>query len=101
VSVVGIDGATGCLLVEGAKVFPLVLSNPPPVGDSTPDGRDAWAEVAAGGVSFVRTPAIAWDAAHVDAQLAEERAFLDAAQAHGLHGWLMPPRSSHRRRATR
>jgi hypothetical protein len=87
-SVVAVDPATGSLTIDGRKVFPIALAQPPPVGGQTPDGRDAWAEVASGGVSFVRTAAIPWSAAQVDAQLAAERQVLDAAAAHQLHAWL-------------
>jgi len=86
-SVVAID-ATGCLVIDGKKVFPLGVSNPPPLGGKTPDGKDAWAEVASAGVNFGRSPSVGWSLPQVDAQLATMTTWLDAAAAHGLHGWL-------------
>jgi len=80
--------ATGVLVVGGQKVFPLGLSLPPPVGGKTPDGKDAWQELKAGGASFVRTGRADWDAQQIDAQIAAEQKLEDAAAAHGLHCWL-------------
>jgi hypothetical protein len=79
---------TGALVVDGQKLFPIGLSNPPPVGGRTPDGRDAWQELKAGGASFVRTGRADWNAQQIDEQLATERTLEDAAAAHGLHCWL-------------
>ncbi|TMK24968.1 MAG: hypothetical protein E6G64_16665, partial [Actinobacteria bacterium] len=85
---VSIDQSTGCLLIDGAKVFPIALSNPPPLGGKTPSGTDGWAEVASAGVNFIRTRLIQWDLQQIDAQIAAEKAVLDAAGAHGFHCWL-------------
>ena len=79
---------TGALVVDGQKLFPIGLSNPPPVGGRTPDGKDAWQELKAGGASFVRTGRADWNAQQIDEQLATERTLEDAAAAHGLHCWL-------------
>lgn len=87
-TVVGIDSATGSLTIDGSKVFPVVLAQPPPIGGKTPTGSDGWSEVAAAGVNFVRTRAIDWSLQQIDAQIAAERQFLDTASAHQLHGWL-------------
>jgi hypothetical protein len=84
VSVVAIDAATGVLLVDGRRTFPIVLSNGPPPGRKAPNGRNGLAEVAAAGVNFVRTGSASWSAQEIDAQ----RALLDAAAQHGLLGWL-------------
>ena len=80
--------ATGVLVVGGQKVFPLGLSLPPPVGGKTPDGKDAWQELKAGGASFVRTGRADWDAQQIAGQIAAEKKLEDAAAAHGLHCWL-------------
>jgi hypothetical protein len=88
VSAVSVDRATGSLLVEGRKVFPLVLSNGPPVGAKAPDGGDALAEVAAGGANFVRAGRPDWSLDSLEQQVAAEREVLDAAAEHGLHCWL-------------
>ena len=85
---VSIDQSTGCLLIDGTKVFPIGLSNPPPVGGKTPSGTDGWAEVASVGVNFIRTPAVQWDLQQIDAQVAQQKTFLDAAAAKHLHCWL-------------
>jgi len=92
-SAVTIDASTGCLVIGGQKVFPLGLSDAPPQGGTTPDGKDAWAEIANGGLgaNFIRTGrtlASPWNLAQIDAQIAQERTRMDAAQAHGLHCWL-------------
>jgi hypothetical protein len=68
--------------------FPIVLSNPPPTGGTAPNGRNGLAEVAAVGVSFIRTGRDDWSLAAIDAQIAAEKKLLDAAQAHGLRCWL-------------
>jgi len=88
VTAVSIDQSTGCLLIDGAKVFPIALSNPPPLGGKTPSGTDGWAEVAGAGVNFIRTKLIQWDLAQIDAQIAQETTVLDAAAAKGFHCWL-------------
>jgi hypothetical protein len=88
VSVVVVDRSTGALLVDGRKVFPIVLSNAPPLGAKAPSGGDALAEVAAGGASFIRSGRPDWSIVSVDQQIAAERGLLDAAAAHGLHCWL-------------
>ena len=87
-SVVAIDKTTGSLVAGGRKLFPTGLSNPPPPGAKTPDGAGALAEIAAGGISFLRTGVAAWTAAGLDEQIAAEGAKLDAAAAHGLNCWL-------------
>ena len=88
VSVVAVDRATGALVVEGRKVFPIVLSNGPPVGAKAPSGGDALAELAAGGASFIRAGRRDWNPESIDEQIAAERTVLDAAAAQGLHCWL-------------
>lgn len=87
-SVVRVDRATGALVVEGRKVFPLVLSNGPPAGGKAPSGEDAFAEVAAGGANFIRVGRPDWSLEALERQIAAERQVLDAAAAHGLHCWL-------------
>src|SRR4051812_30658367 len=84
---VAVDGATGNLLVAGRRIFPIGLSNPPPVDGVTPTGSPAWAEIAGAGVSFVRSYPI-WRAPSLDEQLISVGHELDAALAHGLRLWL-------------
>ena len=68
--------------------FPIGLSNGPPPGGKAPNGRNGLAEVAAAGVTFIRTGRADWSPGQINAQIAAERALLDAAHAHGLNGWL-------------
>jgi hypothetical protein len=87
-----IDAATGCLVLDGQKVFPLLLSDAPPENGTTPSGRDAWAEISNGGhgANFVRsgrTLRAPWSLADIDSQLVQERARMDLAHDHGLHCW--------------
>ena len=85
-STVAID-ATGSLVIDGQTVFPIGLSEAPPQGGTTRDGRDAWAEVASAGANFVRTGLREWNLQQIDNQIAAERARMDAAAAHGLYCW--------------
>jgi hypothetical protein len=87
VSVVGIDGATGSLVVDGKKTFPIVLSNGPPTASVAPSGRSGLAEVADAGVGFLRTGTGNWTPELVAGQIQNERKLLDAAGSHGLHCW--------------
>jgi hypothetical protein len=82
-----IDAKTGNLVSGGKAIFPLGLSDPPPVDGETPSGGSAWAEIADAGVSFVRhyDP---WTAAAFAEQAANVRHKLDTAQKHGLQVWL-------------
>jgi hypothetical protein len=68
--------------------FPIGLSNGPPPGGKAPNGRNGLAEVAAAGVTFIRTGRADWSPGQINAQIAAERGLLDAAHAHGLQGWL-------------
>ena len=65
-----VDAATGCLLVGGKPVFPIGLSDPPPLGTIAPSGVDAWAAIAQAGVSFVRNYTV-WTSAGADEQLVQ------------------------------
>src|SRR5439155_16662 len=85
-STVAID-STGCIVIDGQKVLPSGLSEAPPVGGKTPDGRDAWAEVASAGANFVRSGFRDWSLAQIDSQIATERGRMDAAAAHGMYCW--------------
>jgi hypothetical protein len=87
-SVVAVDRLSGVLLVDGRRVFPILLSTGPPSGGLAPSGREALAEVAAGGASFIRTGRPDWSLGSIDQQIALERGLLDAAAAQGLHCWV-------------
>jgi hypothetical protein len=84
---VTLDG-TGVLSVAGKKVFPLGLSNPPPLGKKAPSGKQGLAEVADAGITLMRTGIETWSQDVFDGQIAEQRALLDAAAASGLLCWL-------------
>src|SRR3954463_5578343 len=86
-AVVGIDAATGSLLVAGKRVFPIVVSTGPPLTSVAPGGRNGLAELAAAGVGFLRTGTGNWTAEFADGQIQNERKALDAAAAHGLLCW--------------
>jgi len=76
-----VDPATGSLLVAGKRVFPIGLSDPPPL-----NGSD-WAEIASAGVTYVRNYTV-WTAGGAAEQLIEVGEQLDAAVEHGLQLWL-------------
>jgi hypothetical protein len=82
-----IDAATGNLLVAGKRVFPLGLSDPPPVDGTTPDGQPAWAEIANAGVNFGRNY-IVWNAAAAAEDLVSVNHQLDTAAHHGMQLWV-------------
>lgn len=82
-----IDLATGNLVSGGKPVFPLGLSDPPPVDGKTPSGADAWAEIAEAGINFARhyDP---WAASSAAEQMVNVRQKLDVAHRHGMQLWL-------------
>ena len=49
-----LDPKTGNLVSGGKAIFPLGLSDPPPVDGKTPSGGDAWKEIAGAGINFAR-----------------------------------------------
>jgi len=78
---------SGGLKVAGKTLFPIGVSLPPPPGGKTPGGRDGLAELAAAGVTFVRTGIAGWNEEFAAAQIAAERERLDAAAGAGLRCW--------------
>jgi hypothetical protein len=87
VGAVSVDPATGCLVIGGARVFPVGLSEAPQPDGQTRSGRNAWVEIADAGVNFVRSGLREWSLPQIDAQIAAERARMDAAVSHGLFCW--------------
>jgi hypothetical protein len=88
VTATSVDSATGNLLLGGRRVFPIGLSDPPPLQGTAPDsGLPAWAEIAAAGVGYVRNYTV-WRAEGIDEQLLSVAQELDAAPKHGLQLWL-------------
>jgi hypothetical protein len=82
-----VDAATGTLLVNGKRVFPIGVSDGPPFDGTAPSGQPAWAEIADAGVTFVRNYTV-WTAAAAAEQLLTVKQHLDAATQHGLQLWL-------------
>lgn len=86
-TVTTIDAKTGCLLVKGERVFPLGLSDPPPVDGTAPSGAPAWQEVASAGVNFGRNY-VNWAPASAAEDLITVGHALDAAAQHGMQLWV-------------
>ena len=82
-----IDPKTGNLVSGGKAIFPLGLSDPPPVDGKTPSGGDAWAEIAGAGINFARhyDP---WATSSAAEQMINVQRKLDVARSHGLQLWL-------------
>jgi hypothetical protein len=82
-----IDPKTGYLISGGKAIFPLGLSDPPPVDGLAPNGGPAWKEVAGAGINFARhyDP---WAAGSAAEQMINVRHKLDVAREHGLQLWL-------------
>lgn len=82
-----VDVATGGLLVGGSPVFPIGLSDPPPLDRPAPDGGPAWAEIATAGVNFCRHFAT-WTSGSAGEELPDLVRALDAARSHDLQLWV-------------
>jgi hypothetical protein len=82
-----LDPATGTLLVAGKRIFPLGLSDPPPVDSQAPNGKPAWAEIASAGTNFARNYTV-WTSAGAGEQLIALGQELEAAQHNGLQMWV-------------
>jgi hypothetical protein len=82
-----IDPETGNLVIGGKQVFPLGLSDPPPLGSKTPSGNDGLAEVASAGITHLRHYTT-WNKDTVDAQINEAIVQLNGASARGLQIWM-------------
>ena len=78
---VSVHGPTGVLLVDGRKVFPIGLSDPPPLGALATSGRPAFQELANAGATMIRTGTPDWALARINHQIAAEKAIQDAAAA--------------------
>jgi hypothetical protein len=75
----------GVLEIDGKKIFVIGFTAAPPADGKTPAGKDAFAELADAGATFVRFgPDQPWS----DARLEQEQTFEDAAARFGLHCWL-------------
>ena len=85
---VSIHGPTGVLQVDGQKLFPICLSDPPPHDGRAPSGEHAFQELANAGATMIRTGTPDWALGRINQQIATEKAMQDAAAAHGLHCWM-------------
>ena len=76
----------GALLINGAAVFPIGFTMPPPPDGRAPDGKNAIQELSDAGATFLRTGAVGgpW----TDATIAKEQQWEDAAARYGLHCWV-------------
>lgn len=76
----------GTVLLDGQKIFPIVLAKGPPPGGTTPSGEDAFAEVVGAGVNFFKVgPAVQpWTDADIEQAKLENR----TAAAHGAYTWI-------------
>jgi len=80
-----IINADGVLEIDGKKIFVIGFTAAPPADGKTPGGKDAFAELADAGATFVRFgPEQPWS----DGRFDLEQKFEDAAARHGLHCWL-------------
>ena len=83
-----VDASTGNLIVSGKRVFPIGLSDPPPLDGVAPEsGLNAWAEIASAGVTFTRNYTV-WTNDAAAEQILSVAQQLDAASKHGLQLWL-------------
>jgi hypothetical protein len=73
----------GALLIDGKAVFPIGFTMPPPPDGKTPSGKEAIAELADAGATFLRTGpmGVNWS----DQTYARERAYLDAAARNHMY----------------
>jgi len=80
-----IINSDGVLEIDSRKIFIIGFTAAPPADGKTPGGKDAFAELADAGATFVRFgPDQAWS----DARFEQEQKFEDAAARYGLHCWL-------------
>jgi hypothetical protein len=74
------------VVIDGREVFPIGITQGPPLNGKTPDGKDALAELRHAGVTFLRTGPgrSGWD----DDAIRQQQEWLDAAATHGLYCWI-------------
>jgi hypothetical protein len=76
----------GTVLLDGRKVFPIVLAKGPERGSTTPAGADALSAVAAAGVNFLKIGPASGTWSHADT--AEAIAWNREAAARGIYTWV-------------
>ena len=73
------------IVINGRRMFPIVLSPGPPINGLTPSGGNALQELRNAGATVFRLPRTTdWN----DQIIAEELAALDAAVAHDMYSWI-------------
>jgi hypothetical protein len=75
----------GRLLVDERPFFFIGTAPGPEIDLKTPEGRDGWAELAAGGITVVRGPAMRRD--WTEAAVKQFVRYLDVAHQHGVFVW--------------
>src|SRR4051794_23154424 len=77
---------SGTMVLNGQKVFPIVLAKGPDAGTTTPAGASAFAEIATAGVTFLKVgPATTpWTTGDIADANTQDR----AAAANGLSTWV-------------
>jgi hypothetical protein len=77
--------ADSVLEIDGKKIFVIGFNAAPPPDGKAPNGKDAFAELADAGATFVRAgPEQPWS----EARFEQERKCEDTAARYGLHCWL-------------
>jgi len=71
-------------IVDGKPYFALGLSGAPPADLKTPNGKDGWAELASGGINWMRIGAYPWK----QEAIGDVQAQMDAAARAGIRGML-------------
>jgi hypothetical protein len=84
---VQVDNATGVLLIDGTKLFPIGFSNPPPLGAKAPSSKPALKELSDAGGNFIRIGIKDWSLPKVAAQLVEVKKRLQEGADNGMHCW--------------
>lgn len=76
----------GVLEIDGKKIFPIGFTTSPPPDGKTPAGKNAIAELADAGATFLRAGPLgeSW----TDARFVGEQQMEDAAAKYGMHCWL-------------
>src|SRR5205809_3935062 len=78
----------GVMEVDGKKTFVISFSIPPPPGGKTPDGKDAFAELAEAGTTFMRVRPTTGPQDYTESGIRTIKAWLDEAANHGMHCWV-------------
>ncbi|MFN2467270.1 MAG: hypothetical protein ABR521_03955 [Gaiellaceae bacterium] len=78
--------ASGTILLDGSKIFPIVLSKGPPRDGTTPLGGNALDEVVGAGANFFKVgpPTTVWTNADIDDAVQWDR----AVAARGVYTWI-------------